>query len=75
MTTPDRKKPYQGFAVYSRIISQLAGAPLVGLLIGRWLDKQFSTTPLLLVIGLLLGLGAGLYGTIHFVQDLTGDED
>ncbi|MFC4402866.1 AtpZ/AtpI family protein [Gracilibacillus xinjiangensis] len=75
MPTPDRRKPYKGFAIYSSIVSQLVGAPLVGLLFGRWLDKEFSTTPLLLVIGLLLGLGAGLYGTIHFVRDLTGDNE
>ncbi|KAB8126708.1 AtpZ/AtpI family protein [Gracilibacillus oryzae] len=74
VTAPERQKAYQGFAVYSRIVSQLVGAPLVGLLIGRWLDRQFTTTPLFLVIGLLLGLGAGIYGTIHLVRDLTGDE-
>ncbi|QGH36344.1 hypothetical protein GI584_20855 [Gracilibacillus salitolerans] len=72
--SPPKKSPYHGLAVYSAILSQIVGAPLIGLLIGRSMDKYLSTTPLFLVIGLLLGLGAGLYGTIHYVRDLTGDE-
>ncbi|SFM16451.1 Putative F0F1-ATPase subunit Ca2+/Mg2+ transporter [Gracilibacillus orientalis] len=72
--SPPKKSPYRGLAIYSAILSQIVGAPLIGLLIGKVMDKYLSTSPLLLVIGLLLGLGAGLYGTIHYVRDLTGDE-
>jgi F0F1-type ATP synthase assembly protein I len=30
-----------------------------GLLVGRWADSRFGTTPLLLVSGTLLGIGFG----------------
>jgi F0F1-type ATP synthase assembly protein I len=30
-----------------------------GLLIGRWADRRFGTTPLLLIGGTLLGIGFG----------------
>ncbi len=61
-------------ALTSGILSQLVGGPLVGILIGTWLDDQFSTKPLFLVLMLLLGMGSGTYGTIHLVRKYTGDE-
>ncbi len=72
--SPPKKSPYYGLAIYSMVLSQIVGGPLIGLFIGKATDNYFSTSPLFLVIGLLLGLGAGLYGTIHYVRDLTGDE-
>ncbi|GAE92508.1 hypothetical protein JCM21714_1512 [Gracilibacillus boraciitolerans JCM 21714] len=56
------------------ILSQIVGGPLVGLFLGRLVDNYFFTTPLFLVIGLFLGIGAGLYGIIHYVTEITGDE-
>ncbi|WP_148294973.1 AtpZ/AtpI family protein [Gracilibacillus boraciitolerans] len=61
-------------AIYSMILSQIVGGPLVGLFLGRLVDNYFFTTPLFLVIGLFLGIGAGLYGIIHYVTEITGDE-
>nr|WP_184249214.1 AtpZ/AtpI family protein [Gracilibacillus halotolerans] len=62
-------------AIGSAILSQLVGAPLIGIFIGRYLDNHYSTKPLFLITGLLLGLAAGLYGTFHYVKELTGDEN
>ncbi|MGP4038892.1 AtpZ/AtpI family protein [Gracilibacillus sp. D59] len=72
--SPPQKSPYHGLAIYSAILSQIVGGPLIGLFIGRTIDKYLSTSPLFLIIGLLLGIGAGLYGTIHYVRNLSGDE-
>lgn len=72
--SPPRKNSFYGLAIGSAILSQIVGGPLIGLFIGRWVDNLLSTTPLFLVIGLLLGLGAGVYGTIHYVREITGDE-
>lgn len=72
--SPPRKSPYHGLAIGSAILSQLVGGPLIGLFLGRWIDNLLSASPLFLVIGLLLGLGAGVYGTIHYVKEITGDE-
>ncbi|WP_066188094.1 MULTISPECIES: AtpZ/AtpI family protein [Gracilibacillus] len=72
--SPPKGKIYNGFAIYSAILSQLVGVPLLGLFTGKYLDNHLSTSPLFLIIGLLLGLGAGLYGTILYVRDVTGDE-
>ncbi|UOQ87079.1 AtpZ/AtpI family protein [Gracilibacillus salinarum] len=72
--SPPKKSTYYGLTVYSAILSQLVGAPLVGLFIGRFIDRHLSTSPLFLLIGLFIGLGAGLYGMFHYVRELTGDE-
>ncbi|MDX8047633.1 AtpZ/AtpI family protein [Gracilibacillus sp. S3-1-1] len=72
--SPSNKSPYAGIKAYSIILSQIAGIPLIGLLIGRMVDKYLSTSPLFLVIGLFIGLGTGFYGIILYVRDVTGDE-
>ncbi|MYL49500.1 hypothetical protein GLV98_08380 [Halobacillus litoralis] len=66
--------PFKAMALTSMITSQLAGGPLAGVFLGKWIDGHFSTEPIFLIIGLLLGLGAGTYGTIHLVRTYTGDD-
>ncbi|WJE15394.1 AtpZ/AtpI family protein [Halobacillus sp. ACCC02827] len=68
------KPPFHAMALTSSILSQLAGGPLAGAFLGNWLDSHLSTGPTFLIIGLLLGLGAGTYGTIHLVRTYTGDD-
>ena len=70
-----RQNVYKGMAIGSAILSQLVGAPLVGIFIGRHLDNHYATNPFFMITGLLLGLAAGLYGTFHYVKELTGDEN
>ncbi|WP_181346770.1 AtpZ/AtpI family protein [Thalassobacillus sp. CUG 92003] len=70
----DNSNPFKAIGLTSAIISQLVGGPLVGVFLGKWVDGLLSTTPLFLIIGIFLGLGAGTYGTIHLVRDYTGDD-
>jgi len=58
----------------SAILSQLVGSVLIGIFVGRWLDRQFSTEPLFLIIGLLLGLAAGVYAMLRLVQHFYSGE-
>ncbi|MCT2535087.1 AtpZ/AtpI family protein [Aquibacillus koreensis] len=60
-------------ALTSSVLAQLVGGPLVGIYIGTWLDDRLSTDPLFLILALILGLAAGIYGTIHLVRKYTGD--
>ncbi|WP_066176294.1 AtpZ/AtpI family protein [Bacillus marinisedimentorum] len=55
-------------ALMSAVLSQLAGSVLIGVFGGRWIDKQFGTMPLFLIVGLLLGLAAGVYGVLRIIQ-------
>ncbi|KGX86447.1 AtpZ/AtpI family protein [Pontibacillus litoralis] len=68
------QNPFQAMALTSGILSQLAGCSLIGIFIGRWADDYFSTSPLFLIVGLLIGLAAGTYGTIYLVRKYTGED-
>ena len=57
----DNRNPFQAMALMSAILSQLVGSILIGIFGGRWLDKQWDTEPLFLLIGLFIGLAAGIY--------------
>jgi ATP synthase protein I len=64
----ENRNPLKAYALMSAILSSLVGSILIGIFAGRWLDKQFSTEPIFLIIGLLLGLGAGVYSTLLSIR-------
>jgi predicted F0F1-ATPase subunit len=41
---------------------------LLGVGLGLFVDRQFHTTPIATLIGLLLGLAAGVYGVYRLVS-------
>jgi ATP synthase protein I len=69
------RNPFKAMALMSVIVSQLVGATLVGVFGGMWLDSYLHTKPLFLVIGLLLGMAAGVYSTIRLISRFLGDEE
>ncbi|KMJ59187.1 membrane protein [Bacillus sp. LL01] len=70
----DKRRPFQAMALMSGILSYLVGPTLVGLFAGRWLDGKIGTEPLFLIIGLLLGLVAGVLGVLYLVQKFFSGE-
>ncbi len=64
----EKRYPFQAMALMSAVLSQLAGSVLIGVFGGRWIDKQLGTMPLFLIVGLLLGLAAGVYGVLRIIQ-------
>jgi ATP synthase protein I len=52
---------------------QLAGAVGLGTLAGWWLDKKLGTTPWLLVVGALFGIGLGFYLFFKILMSLNKD--
>lgn len=40
---------------------------LLGILAGRWLDSKFNTEPLLVIVGLILGLTIAFYGVYRML--------
>jgi F0F1-type ATP synthase assembly protein I len=53
-------KAFAYFALFTEIGLALFVTTLAGALAGRWLDEQLGTTPILIIVGFLLGalLGA-----------------
>lgn len=47
-------------AILSAIPGFLVVPPVVGVLLGRWLDQRFHTAPWLLLVFLLLGFASGV---------------
>ena len=48
-------------ASYAGLGIQLAASILLGLYAGQWLDTRLGTAPLMLILGVFLGAGAGFY--------------
>jgi ATP synthase protein I len=67
------RRPYKAMALMSAITAQLVGSILLGIFAGRWLDEVFRTGPLFLIIGLLLGLSAGVYAMLRLIQHFSGE--
>lgn len=41
----------------------IAGSIILGIVGGRWLDDKYNTSPLWLIVGLILGIVVAIYGT------------
>jgi len=57
MIEPGRGWGY--LVLFSEIGVSLLVTTLVGVLIGYWADKQLGTLPVFLIVGFLVGAGAG----------------
>jgi F0F1-type ATP synthase assembly protein I len=68
------KSPFRAMALYSTILSQLAGSVLSGIFLGRWIDGKCQTEPLFLVVGLLLGLAAGILAMLHTLRRFDSED-
>lgn len=68
------RHPFQAMALMSGILSQLVGSILIGIFAGRWLDKVTGTEPLFLILGLLIGLAAGVYSMLKLIQHFFSGE-
>jgi ATP synthase protein I len=62
------RNPFQAIGLMSAILSQLVGSVLIGIFLGRWLDRTVGTEPLFLIIGLLIGLATGIYAMLRLIQ-------
>ncbi len=64
--------PYQGALVAFSLVGQVGlmislGA-LLGVFAGLFVDSKLHTTPIATIIGLLLGLAAGIYGVFRLIS-------
>ncbi|QGQ48340.1 AtpZ/AtpI family protein [Metabacillus sediminilitoris] len=63
-----QRHPLQAMGLMSAIISHLVGSILLGVFAGQWIDSFLHTRPAFLIVGLLLGLAAGIYGLLKLVH-------
>jgi F0F1-type ATP synthase assembly protein I len=53
----------------------LAIPPVAGVLIGRWLDERFGTTPLFTVVLVIMGFVAGIREILNVLKKADLDSD
>jgi len=52
----------------------IGGSILLGVLAGLWLDSKLNTSPILVLVGLFLGLIVAFYGVYQMVSPLMGNK-
>ncbi|MFC1915294.1 AtpZ/AtpI family protein [Chloroflexota bacterium] len=50
----------------------IGGSILLGVVAGRWLDSKFNTEPVLVIVGLVLGIAVAFYGVYQMLLPLVG---
>jgi len=50
----------------------IGGSILGGVFLGLWLDSRFNTRPILVIVGLFLGLIVAFYGVYEMLLPLLG---
>ena len=74
----ETKSLFRQAAVLSAIPGFLVVPPVVGVLVGRWLDQRYHTAPWLLLVFLLLGFGSGIrltLRTLKTVREMQDEDD
>ncbi|MBY0085047.1 AtpZ/AtpI family protein [Brevibacillus brevis] len=60
--------PWRAITLVTLIGVDMAVCVISGVLLGKYLDGLFSTNPLFLMVGLLAGLGIGVYSVYRIVR-------
>lgn len=47
---------------------------VLGVTAGLWLDSRFDTSPILVIVGLLLGIAVAFYGVYQMLLPLIGSK-
>ena len=71
----DKYKQARQLGLLTTIPMILAAAPLVGYFLGRWIDGKVGTEPILSLVGLGVGLVAGVRETVLILRKASRDPD
>jgi F0F1-type ATP synthase assembly protein I len=61
---------WEGFAIPGQVVGYIVGGAALGFIVGHFIDVWLRSTPIATLIGLLLGLAAGVYGIVRLVSSL-----
>jgi ATP synthase protein I len=67
MAPTNNRKLFSSMGLVTGLGFSAVGSLLVGVLGGYFLDRTLHTTPLFLIIGILLGIGAAALGVYRLV--------
>ena len=63
------KAPLQAFALVSQLGFTMAACIIVGFFIGRWLDNLLGTSPWLLLVFTIIGVGASFKAMFEYAKE------
>ena len=52
----------------------IGGSIVLGVIAGRWLDNMLNTEPVLVIVGLILGIVVAFYGVFQMLLPLIGNK-
>ncbi len=58
------------YGMAMRLVAELIAGLIVGLVIGWFLDKALDTKPLMLIVFIFLGLGAGIFNVMRAARQM-----
>ena len=67
---PSQRSDLVAFALVGQVGLLIAGGAALGAGVGLFIDRQLGSSPVATLIGLLLGLAAGIYGVIRLVSKM-----
>jgi ATP synthase protein I len=70
----NRQKSFRQVALATTIPLIMVATVIVGLLIGRYLDRRFETDGVMTIIFLLLGLAAGGVETYRLIKEIIKED-
>ncbi len=75
MKNDDDKNTYdrsiwEGFAIPGQVVAYIVGGAAIGFFAGHFIDDRLQSSPIATLIGLLLGLAAGIFGIVRLVSTL-----
>lgn len=60
--------PWRAITLVTLIGVDMAVCVIAGVFLGKYLDGLFATNPLFLMVGLIVGLGIGVYSVYRIVR-------
>jgi ATP synthase protein I len=60
--------PWQAIGLVSLIGVDLAVCVVAGVWLGKYIDRMYATGPWFLMLGLLVGLGVGVYSVYRLIR-------
>ncbi len=58
------------YGMAMRLVAELVSGLIVGMIIGWFLDKALGTKPLMLIVFIFLGLGAGIFNVMRAAKQM-----
>ena len=75
MAKENKNKGMQALALTTTISMEIAITVTLGFWGGRFLDRHFGTEPWIMVAGVLLGMGLGIFSIIQTLERFFKDKE